>query len=283
MARTKPIGQPMSHRWADMVRAEHDQAERVRHGAAAGPDYWKAFAHRFAPVREGDSGRDPSVEALLELVRPTDTVLDVGAGGGRIALPLAQKCAQLVAVEPSESMRQRLSASATERGVKDLTVVAATWEEAQVGPADVVVCSHVLYTVADPAPFVQKLNAHARRLVAVIVFDRPAASTYFPLWPLVHGEARLELPCLREFEALLKEMGIRYQSKALPPREPRGFDSADQAIEESMARLFVAPGTPLAAKLERAVRDSLVPYEGGVRFKWAAPQTPWLVTWSPPR
>ncbi len=272
----------MAARWTAIVRTEHEQAERVRQGEAAA-DYWKSFSHRFVPPRDGDGGRDASVDALLAIVRPDDTALDVGAGAGRIALPLAQRCREVVAVEPSEAMREKLTQAAAEWGVKNVRTVAAKWEDAVVEPADVVICSHVLYTVPEPVQFVRKLEAHARRLVAVMMFEQSAASAYFPLWPLVHGEERLALPCLPEFEDLLKEMGVDYGCKPLPPREPRGFDNADQAVEESMARLFVAPGTPKARKLEQALRESLVPHDGGMRFKWAAPQRPWLVTWAPRR
>ena len=282
MAEKNSQAGPVAMAWSERVRAEHEQAERAR-GGKDDSDYWKPFAHRFTASREGEGGRDPSVDALLGLVRPEDAVLDVGAGGGRIALPLAGKCRQVVAVEPSEAMRDRIAEQVKKWGLKNLKVVAAKWEEAEVEPTDVVVCSHVLYTVAGPVPFVRKLEAHARRLVAVVMFERPAVASFFPLWPMVHGEERLALPALAEFEALLKEMGVKFDRDKLPEREPRGFESVEQAIGESAARLFVASGTPQAERLEKAVRESLVPHEGALRFRWAQPQQPWIVRWTPAR
>lgn len=280
MAEKKSETGSVATAWVARVRAEHEQAERAR-GGKDDSDYWKPFAHRFTASREGEGGRDPSVDALLELVRPEDTVLDVGAGGGRIALPLAEKCRLVIAVEPSGAMRERIAEQVKKWGVKNLKTVAAKWEEAVVEPADVVVCSHVLYTVADPVLFVRKLEAHARRLVAVVMFEKPAVASFFPLWPAVHGEERLALPALAEFEALLKEMGVKPDRVKLPEREPRGFESVEQAVGESAARLFVAPGTPQAKRLEKAVRGSLVPQDGALRFKWAQPQQPWIVRWTP--
>jgi SAM-dependent methyltransferase len=271
---------PAARAWAERVRAEHEQAERVRHGAAES-DYWRQFSHRFVPSKDGDGGRDGTVDALLAIVRPEDSVLDVGAGGGRIALPLAEKCRLVTAVEPSEGMRERLKEQVAKWGVRNLKVVAAKWEDARVGPADVVVCAHVVYTVPDPARFVDKLDSHALRLVAAVIFEQPAVAAFFPLWPPVHGEERLALPALAEFEALLKEMRVRYHRTRLPVREPRGFESVEQAVAESAARLFVSPGTLQAERLEQAVKESLVPHEAGFRFKWARPQQPWLVTWAP--
>jgi 2-polyprenyl-3-methyl-5-hydroxy-6-metoxy-1,4-benzoquinol methylase len=268
-----------ARRWANMVRAEHEQAERVRQGSAA-EDYWKAFSHRFAP-KKGSDDRDPTVDAMLATVGPNDSVLDVGAGGGRIALPLTQKCRWVVAVEPSESMRQQMLKAVEVWRPRKLSIVTEKWEDANVEPADVVICAHVLYTVPEPVAFVRKLADKAKRLVVVVLFERSAASTYFPLWPTVHGQERLSLPCLPDFVALLDEMGIKFTREKLPPREPGGFADADEAVAESMARLFVAPGTEKAGKLEKVVRESLVPHEGGVRFKWAAAQQPWVVKWTP--
>lgn len=278
MTSSRERGGRAAQAWAERVRAEHEQAERVR-GLKNDSDYWQPFAHRFTPQREGEGGRDPSVDALLELVHPGDTVLDVGAGGGRIAIPLAAKCRHVVAVEPSEAMRNRMAEQAKRWGVKNLTIVASNWEEAEVGPADIAVCSHVLYTVADPVLFIRKLGAHARRLVAVIMFEQPAMASFFPLWLKVHGEERLALPALAEFTALLEEMGVRYKRTRLPLREPRGFESVEQAISESAARLFVSEGTPQATRLEKAVREALVPRDGMLKFHWGVPQKPWLVTW----
>jgi len=44
----------------------------------------------------------------------------------------------------------------------NLTVIASSWEDAEVAPADLVVCSHVLYAVAEPVPFLEKMESCAR-------------------------------------------------------------------------------------------------------------------------
>lgn len=48
------------------------------------------------------------MRALLPQLQPTDTVLDIGAGTGRHAVFLASQVAQIIAVEPSASMRGHL-------------------------------------------------------------------------------------------------------------------------------------------------------------------------------
>ena len=180
--------------WTQMVLAEHEQSERVM--ADLPPkDFWSGLSHRFVPPRPGEGGRDETLEALLAVVRPEHTVMDVGAGAGRLAVPLSRHCRTVTAVEPSEAMRGRLTQMAEVWEASNLRVIPERWEDASPDPADIVLCAHVVYTVTDIELFTAKLDNFARELVAVILFEKPAAANYFPLWAKVHGEERLALPC----------------------------------------------------------------------------------------
>ncbi|HZA22763.1 MAG TPA: methyltransferase domain-containing protein [Dehalococcoidia bacterium] len=88
-------------RWKTMIQAEHAQSEKMRIPAPTG-DHWQDYAQMFRtdPHRSGD----PLLDRLLAEVSLDDTLIDVGAGGGRMALPLALHCRHVVAVEPSPSM-----------------------------------------------------------------------------------------------------------------------------------------------------------------------------------
>ncbi len=88
--------------WADRVRRDHAQVDRHREVPDEG-DFYRPVTSLFRadPRRTGE----PVLDALLALARPTDTWLDVGAGAGRYALPLALRVREVVAVEPSEAMR----------------------------------------------------------------------------------------------------------------------------------------------------------------------------------
>ncbi|MSQ13278.1 MAG: class I SAM-dependent methyltransferase [Dehalococcoidia bacterium] len=89
-------------------------------------------------------------------------MLDVGAGAGRYALPLALCCRHVTAVEPSPAMGKGFRAVAAEAGIANVSLVQAAWEEANVRPADVALCSNVLYTLRDAEAFIRKLDRHAR-------------------------------------------------------------------------------------------------------------------------
>ena len=262
-------------RWGEMVRVEHEQSDRMR-GVRPG-DHWTDYARQFkdAPHRQGDA----LVEALRAHLRPGDTLLDVGAGGGRLALPLALSCRSVTAVEPSPSMCAVLRETAGEYGIGNVSVAETDWLQASVEPADVVLCSHVVYVIEDIGAFVRKLNGHARRLALCVLFRFPPQSQIYRLWERVHGEPRRRLPCLPEFLPVLEELGIRAEVTELDGQPPRGFDSFEEARQMLARRLYVNPGTEAMARLERALEDSLQEMDGAWQVKGTQPLRPCIVAW----
>src|SRR4029077_16396527 len=92
--------------------AEIDWAERwrslvVERAAAAGkhgdPSYWDRRAPSFARSTRGRV--DEFLSVLEPYLSPRKTLIDVGAGAERHALPLAERLEWVTAVEPSEGMR----------------------------------------------------------------------------------------------------------------------------------------------------------------------------------
>jgi len=259
------------------VVAEREQSERLREGSAE-TDFWRRLARRFVPRSSGE-GPDPTVAAVARLLKPKDTLLDVGAGGGRLAVPLARHCLRVVAVEPSESMRKQLADSAASHGIKNIGAVPAGWLSAKVQKADVVLCAHVVYAIDEIEPFVEKLDSRADRLVAVVLQPRPPMSNFYPLWRLVHGEYRRSLPSLPEFLELLQSWRVECDMIRLTGGDLNLFADFDDAVDYSMQRLFLQPGSPKARRLVGVLREVLVESDGGLRFSWSRPFHPRVVTW----
>lgn len=261
-----------------MVDAEHAQSERMR-GTAPPDDHWGPYAQQF--VADPSRSDDPLLERLLHQVMPHHSVIDVGAGAGRLALPLALRCRQVIAVEPSPSMAAVLMQQAAEHDIYNVSLVQAPWEDAEVQPADVVLCSHVVYTIRAIEPFVRRLEEHARERVLAVLFSAPPQSQLYTIWKQVHGEERLPLPGLPLFEEVLEELGIDAQVEALPAQPHRGYDSLEQAMDQLSRRLFLAPGGPKEAILQRMLPEVLEEVDGAFRVRGAQPLEPALAWWRP--
>lgn len=265
--------------WKSMVEAEHAQSERMRRHEPPPSDHWLPYAQHFRadPWRTDDL----LVNRLKREVQAHHTLLDVGAGGGRLSLPLSLNCRHVAAVEPSSSMAEVLSQQVSGLSIKNVSLVQAKWEDAEVEAADIVLCSHVLYVVADIERYVRKLESHARQSVLVVLYKSAPQSQTYPLWKRIHGEERLSLPSLPEFKRVLSELEIDAQVEILPPQEPRVFDDRPQALEQLGRRLYLAPGSSQVAELESMLPDLLEEVEGALVIRGSQPLEPGLVIWSP--
>jgi 2-polyprenyl-3-methyl-5-hydroxy-6-metoxy-1,4-benzoquinol methylase len=262
-----------------MVLEEMLQAEAVRSTAGKPADFWQGLAGRFRPP--ADAGPDPAVEALAALVTVDDAVIDVGAGGGRLAIPLAGRCREVVAIEPSPAMRRVLADEAARRRVANVRLVAATWEEAAVEPAALVFAAHVTYGVRPIEPFLRKLDTLALRHAAIIVMRDPPQTPFAPFWRAVHGEERLRLPCRDEVVAALREIGVEPEVRSLGPPPPVSLGNREEALDLLRFRLLVGPDTPADRRM-LAVLDRLTEErDGEVFFRGAPANEAFLLRWPP--
>jgi SAM-dependent methyltransferase len=173
------------------------------HAPHAGGDPWAERAESYHASRGQDW------ETLLGVLEPwldkRKTLIDVGAGTGRHAVPLAARLDWVTAVEPSDAMRALIPP------LDNLTVVASSWEDAEVAPADLVICSHVLYAVPEPVPFIEKLEKAARERVFIFLRDEPGTH---------EGETRQ--PRLQDLYNLLRQTGVAPDLTVVRSREHLG-------------------------------------------------------------
>jgi molybdenum cofactor cytidylyltransferase len=280
---TADLARLLEAAWGARVRANAEQVERFRE-VPDGVDF-------YAPVRSlfrADPARsdDPVLTTLLEEVRAGETWLDVGAGAGRYALPLARALApgggRVVAVDPSPSMLEGLNELAAEHGIGNVRTVELRWppDYPAAYAADVVLIAHVGYDIEAIGPFIDGLEAAARRLCVAVLMTKAPASAADPFWPRVHGEARVPLPALTEFVELLGARG-RAPMVQTVTTEPRHFHDRDM-LEESLRRqLWIDPAGPKAARLQAALAELAVEGDDGWMLRDRTPMEVGVVTWAP--
>jgi len=264
--------------WRRLIEADREQVERLREDVRS--DYYAPVAASFRPGRR-DSLEWPIVEALAQ---PGDTWLDIGAGGGRFAVPLAETVEHVIAIEPSSSMRSVLSQAIEHAGCTNLEVIDATWPvpgwNRQV---DVSLAAHALYDIDDLAGWLDAQDATTRRVCVGIfgVVGRGAQVADF--FEAVHGEPMATLPALREFVAVLGARGRRYEVLTIPSDETREAKPAEDVYAILRRLLWLQEGSELDAKMQRLAQE-WYGVDGGVEAGLALPpMRPWIgiVTWEP--
>jgi SAM-dependent methyltransferase len=244
----------MDQDWAERWRAL--QAARAREPGPAQRDFWDRRAPGFALVPRPE--RPTFFQELLEpWIEPGRTLIDVGAGLGGLAAELAGRLKHVTAVEPSPGMNRRIPSR------PNLTVVPTVWQHAEVDQADLVICVHVLYGVADPVPFIDKLQAKAAEHVFIVMRDSAHTHPGERLAP----PGRPVPPRLRDCFLLLRQLGVTPDLAMFTTPTHYYFADLDAAVEE--CRLNVGPGlderaarTWLASNLQPGPGGTLV-YDGG--------------------
>jgi FkbM family methyltransferase len=272
--------------WADRVHANNAQVDRFREVPDA-PDFYAPVTSLFRadPTRTDE----PALTSLLALVRPGDTWLDIGAGAGRYALPIARAVApsggSVIALDPSAGMLAGLQEIAADHGIDNVRTVEARWppSDGDVTPyaADVSLIAHVSYDIAEIGPFVGAMESAARRLCVAVLMERQPSSIADVCWPPVWGESRVALPALPEFVELLRARGRKPAIERLE-REPRRFGSRDELEGFLRRQLWVREGSGADARFLDALEPLLVTdEEGRVGLRDQRPLPIGIVTWSP--
>lgn len=266
-------------RWREQVEAHHAQTEKARADADADEeeeDFWAPIASRF----RDDPSRtdDPVLNRVVAWVDAESTVLDVGGGAGRFAIPLAKRCREVVVAEPSSSMLETLKSAANEAGVTNVRSLQMGWEEAEVEAADLVLCAHVVYGVTEIEPFLRKLGEHARGRVVIVTHTVAPTSVAAPFWKAVHGEERLLLPALPELVPVLWEMDVFPDITMVPATQQRTVPDRDIALTWLRRMTWVAPDSEKDRVLQKEL-DAVFDAEGGQYVLRRARSQQGIVTW----
>lgn len=251
--RLRPAAVEAFAAYSALVLANRVQVERLR-TAMPRTDFWEERAEGFRPgAREADE-----VVRLAQLARPEDTWLDIGAGGGRFAVPLARHVARVIAVEPSPAMRGVLDEAMPAEGGTNITnidVVDLHWPPTADGDApaadltaDVSLAANVLYDPIDLQAFLAAMEAHTRRECVVLLSDRAPSTPDATIWEALYGEPLHALPGLREFLAVLGALGRRFEvvTYPIPPGRPAPID---EALAQTRWRYWAAEASPAETRL----------------------------------
>ncbi len=259
------------------------QEQQLRLFGPAPSDIWtgqSAAQFRFDPRRE----LDPNLAALASYVMPDDVVVDVGGGAGRVSLPLALRCREVLTVEPSAGMAAEYEGSKQEAGITNARLLPASLMDAEGVAGDVAVTCDVTYFIRDIVPFIEKMQSAARRRVMILVWSEPPPNRGGDLFRRVYDEPLTPMPGHRQLLPVLWDMGILPDVHVLPAPtwwEDWHHATREEALDSVIFGRWSREGIRDSARriFDEQFNELFTPDGDGYRAIWRAPMRELLITW----
>ncbi|MFA7695349.1 MAG: class I SAM-dependent methyltransferase [Methanoregula sp.] len=207
-------------------------------------EFWANKKMIHTVYMKGRKKNDKKEEARLTAMDIPDgsRVLDIGAGPGTYAVPLAARGCRVTVVEPSPVMREALAENMHGHGVKDITIIPKRWEDVTVHelgkPFDVVIASYSL-TMMDIGQALTKMQTCCTGTIHLFWFLTPPAWVQVnkDLWPLLHGGEFPGEPTADWLWQVLCEMGIFANVQVEMKFPPPVYATVGDAVKEFTRRL----------------------------------------------
>ena len=180
-------------------------------------------------ARRHDTASDAVARESLVV---SGTVLDVGVGSGAASLRL--RPGHIVGVDLSGELLAAFAHLARQQNIP-ATTIEGRWPDVapQTEIADVVVCHHLVYNVADLAGFATELTSHARARVVVEMTTVHPMAWMTPYWEALHGLTQPDRPTVEDAIEVLTALGIRIQQR----RWERHYQMIGETGADQLARV----------------------------------------------
>ena len=267
--------------YASLLDAVEEQQLRLFGPLPA--DIWtgqSAAQFRFDPHRDLDA----NLAVLASYVTPEDVVVDIGGGAGRVSLPMALRCREVLTVEPSAGMAGEYEGSKEGAGITNARLVPAGWMDDHGIAGDVTVTCDVTYFVRDIVPFLERMRASARRRVMITVWSEPPPNRGANLFRRVFGEPLAPMPGHRELLPVLWDMGILPDMRVMPTPtwwEDWHHATREKALDSVIFGRWSREGVRDTARriFEEQFDELFAPDGNGYRAIWRQPMRELLITW----
>ncbi|NYT17729.1 MAG: class I SAM-dependent methyltransferase, partial [Methanomicrobiales archaeon] len=223
---------------------------------------WDKRAAAYQRVTRDEHEATERDLGFLDL-RPEDTVLDMGAGTGRLAVPIAGRVAHVTALDPSGGMLGVLQERMEQAGQSNYSCVRMRWEDVEIGrdigPHDVVIAAFSL-GFYDLGAALDKLDRAATR--AVYLFWHAGewrGPEEMVLYRAVFGEEGAQQKGYPDYiypVNILHDAGIYANVSIYPALWESSYDSVDEAVQNwvTMHHPDLQDRSPLTEFFSRVLR-----------------------------
>lgn len=170
------------------------------------------------------------------------TVLDIGAGTGAFAIPLARQVKEVTVVEPSPEVIRGFCDKMGD--LTNVRIINKRWEDVdieEIGRHDLVLAAHSLYGIADIETALKKMLSAANSHVCLIIGVGPM-NFYADIWRRFKDEEYHAPPGFIHLYNVLYQLGITASVEMVKVSRNQVYLNIEQAVERWQSRLDLGTG-----------------------------------------
>jgi len=230
-----PVSPIIDPDWNEIWKARQKRHESSKHFENSSHDWnRRENAERYDVSSRNEYDDRVKITIARLDIKKNSRVLDIGAGPGTLAIPLAPLVNEVTTVEPGEGMVSILNEHARKKKITNITSIEKRWEEIDIsrdlcGQYDVVIASLSL-TMYDIQESLEKMNTVSRDYVYLFWFvDMPFwERMYADLWEPLHKSRYYSGPKADCLFNVLYQMGIYANVEMLPLKKEYRFATKDE-------------------------------------------------------
>jgi len=272
--------------WQDAIdrapirrRMSSSDSARLRRWNKMAPD----FAENTSGVKQ-EAERQEIIQKMIShgALHPDATVLDIGAGPGTWALPLARHSSHVTALEPANSMAEILQSRMAAQQISNITIERRTWQSVELEAAHWYRAFDLVFASMTPGidgpESLIKMMAASRGWCYMSAFSGSGwLLQYEPLWRVFFNEPIGEQPSdiIYPFN-LVYSMGLRPSLEFSWWNREKGW-TRDQAIERFI--LFFENYLEITETVKFIITDYISQNCNNGRFIWIEPVCRGTMIW----
>jgi SAM-dependent methyltransferase len=239
-------------------------------------EFWEKRSSSFAE----HAGKTHYPNEFLKLMRfESDyTVLDMGCGGGALAIPLAGKVKKITAVDFSQKMLDIVGNICRERNITNIETVLGEWDSdwarLGLGKYDIAISSRSL-RAENSVPYIQKLINAARRQVFI---SAPEGNGPLDTKLLEFAGRDTSVKAdYRQFMEVLKSMDIDADISFIDENHSNRWSTFDAAVQ-GQKWMFFGLTPDEEEKIRLYLEQNLIQKDGVVQLPYER-TCRWAVMW----
>ena len=239
-------------------------------------DFWEKRAPAFADHAK----KTRYANEFLKLMTPEPdwTILDMGCGGGSLAIPLSPQVKKITAVDFSPSMIAIVKRICGEKNITNIETILGEWDDnwsrLGIGTYDVAMASRSL-RAENCEPYIRKLMYAARRRIYI---SAPVGSGPIDTRMLEFaGRKTSHKSDYRQFLSVFEKLDIRVNLDFIEENHSNRWPSLEDAIKDNHWMFFgITPEEE--EKLRIYMKENLIQTDSGVQLEYER-ICRWAVMW----